>query len=213
MSESQDLSLTIAIAELISSRLSHEIVGPVGAISNGLELIEELGADAGEDATSLVSASAQIAGARLQFYRMAYGRAGYGMTNLAQLKAAATGFFEDSQGQELSWPLPPVLPSLTEGEGRILLILTEVARDCLVRDGLVRVDLTPDGVTVTAEGADCRADAAQMSALVGSSGVDDLTPRTVHGALANVFAEGIGKRVKVEEAEGKIHFELTDRRG
>lgn len=213
MTDNQDLTMTIALAEMVSSRLAHEIVGPVGAISNGLELIEELGEDAGADATALVSASAKVAGARLQFYRIAYGRAGYGMTNLAQLKAAATSFFEDAKGRELSWPLPPILPSLSEGEGRVLLILTEVARESLVRDGIVRVDLAPDGVSVAAEGADSRLEPDLKSALLGETSPQTLTPRVAHAALASVFAAGIGKRLQVEETDGKILFKLTDQQG
>ncbi|MDF1749534.1 MAG: hypothetical protein P1V34_11750, partial [Alphaproteobacteria bacterium] len=64
MSHTEQFLESSKLADLIVSRLIHEVVGPVGAISNGLELMEELGDAAGTDAIKLVSNSAKEAGAR-----------------------------------------------------------------------------------------------------------------------------------------------------
>ena len=62
------------LAALLCSRVCHDIISPVGAINNGLELLDEGGAD--EDAMNLIRASARNASARLQFARIAFGAAG-----------------------------------------------------------------------------------------------------------------------------------------
>ncbi len=62
------------LGALLCSRICHDIISPVGAINNGLELLEEGGAD--EDAMALIAASARNASARLQFARIAFGAAG-----------------------------------------------------------------------------------------------------------------------------------------
>lgn len=69
--------INLKLAALMSSKLCHDIIGPVGAINNGVELLEdESNADMREQAMELVSQSANEAGARLQFYRLAFGLAG-----------------------------------------------------------------------------------------------------------------------------------------
>lgn len=68
------LALDLRAVELLCSRLCHDLVSPVGAISNGVELLTEMGPDA--EALTLVGQSAQAAANRLKFYRVAYGAAG-----------------------------------------------------------------------------------------------------------------------------------------
>jgi histidine phosphotransferase ChpT len=62
------------LAALLCSRVCHDIISPVGAINNGLELLDEGGAD--EDAMQLIRASARVASARLKYARIAFGAAG-----------------------------------------------------------------------------------------------------------------------------------------
>jgi histidine phosphotransferase ChpT len=62
------------LASLLCSRICHDVISPVGALNNGIELLEEPGAE--EDAMALVRVSARNASARLQFMRIAYGAAG-----------------------------------------------------------------------------------------------------------------------------------------
>lgn len=69
--------INLKLAALMSSKLCHDVIGPVGAINNGVELLQdESNADMREQAMDLVSQSAGEAAARLQFYRLAFGLAG-----------------------------------------------------------------------------------------------------------------------------------------
>ena len=64
------------IAELLCSRICHELVAGVAAINNGVELITEIDSSMMDEALDLIGTSARQSSARLQFYRMAYGFAG-----------------------------------------------------------------------------------------------------------------------------------------
>ena len=69
-------TLDLRIFELLTARLCHDLVGPVGAAGNGAELLRELGAEEAGDAVELIAESASKAADRLRFYRVAYGLAG-----------------------------------------------------------------------------------------------------------------------------------------
>lgn len=213
MSHSDPFQHSARLADLTASRLIHEIVGPIGVISNGLELMEELGADAGADALTLVSNSARDATNRLKFYRMAYGRSGIEITSMAQLRAVAVAFMADQPRHDLSWPLPPILPSLSQGMGRVMLILIEVAKECLPRGGLVRVAVE-DGVAHVIARGNSQREEPHMSdvlglALTGKASMEDLTPQTVHGALAWAFIHAIGGQITIQSADGALQFTVT----
>ena len=66
----------LRISELLSSRLCRELASPVGAINNGIEMIEEFDDSMLPDALPLIGSSAKMVAARLSFYRMPYGAAG-----------------------------------------------------------------------------------------------------------------------------------------
>ena len=90
------------LAALLCSRVCHDIISPVGAINNGLELLDEGGAD--EDAMQLIRASAVNASARLQYARIAFGAAGSaGMQiDTGDAQNVATAFFRNEK-PELEW--------------------------------------------------------------------------------------------------------------
>ena len=85
------------LAALLCSRVCHDIISPVGAINNGLELLDEGGAD--EDAMNLIRTSARNASARLQFARIAFGAAGSaGMViDTGDAEAVATAFLKNEK--------------------------------------------------------------------------------------------------------------------
>ena len=85
------------LAALLCSRVCHDIISPVGAINNGLELLDEGGAD--EDAMKLIRTSARNASARLQFARIAFGAAGSAgmLIDTGDAEAVATAFLQNEK--------------------------------------------------------------------------------------------------------------------
>ena len=126
------------LAALLCSRVCHDIISPVGAINNGLELLDEGGAD--EDAMKLIRASARNASARLQFARIAFGAAGSaGMvidTGDAQIVAAA---FLRNEKPEFEWNGPRWL--LPKNNVKLLLNLILIANGAIPRGGKISVTL------------------------------------------------------------------------
>ena len=93
------VTVELRVMELLNARLCHELISPVGAINNGVELVAEEDADADfqRDAMKLIASSAKTAGHRLNFYRFAYG-SGRGSTG----KDASAGLLEGSK-VKLDW--------------------------------------------------------------------------------------------------------------
>lgn len=141
------------LAALLCSRVCHDVISPVGAINNGLELLEEGGAE--EDALQLIRASAVNASARLQFARIAFGAAGSaGMqidTGDAQAVAAA---FIRNEKPELEWIGGRAL--LPKNKVKLLLNLILVANAGIPRGGRLTVRLeeleTTPRFTIVANG-------------------------------------------------------------
>ena len=117
------------LAALLCSRVCHDIISPVGAINNGLELLDEGGAD--EDAMKLIRASARNASARLQFARIAFGAAGSaGMQiDTGDAEAVATAYVRNEK-PELEWSGPRAL--LPKNKVKLLLNLLLVAIGVLI---------------------------------------------------------------------------------
>jgi histidine phosphotransferase ChpT len=188
----------LRISELVAARFAHELVGAAGAVSNGLELMEELGADAGPDAAQLVNQSAGNLKARLQFYRMAYGRAGRESAGLPELRALTVGFFEHVDGVALEWPMAPIVPTLAGGEGKLILNLAALAADALPRGGVVRITLDDARFEARANGPEARLRDDLIAAMTPEAAAEDLSPRTVHGYLTAALAAEAGRRLEVE---------------
>ena len=129
------------LSALISSRLCHDVISPVGAIVNGLEVLEEeKDPQMREFAIELVRKSAQQASARLQFARLAFGAAGSAgaMIDVADAEAVARGVVRDSKA-ELSWTAPRVL--LPKNKVKLLLNLVVIAQSTIPRGGKLSVSV------------------------------------------------------------------------
>ena len=126
------------LAALLCSRVCHDIISPVGAINNGLELLDEGGAD--EDAMNLIRQSARNASARLQFARIAFGAAGSAgmMIDTGDAEAVATAFLKNEK-PELIWIGRRAL--LPKNKVKLLLNLVLVALAAIPRGGKITVAL------------------------------------------------------------------------
>ena len=92
------------LAEMIATRLCHDLTGPIGAVNNGAEFLDEEGFDMQNEAVQLILSSAHEAVNRLQFYRQAYGRVGEaGEASLAEKKKLTMDFFSGTK-VKIDWP-------------------------------------------------------------------------------------------------------------
>jgi histidine phosphotransferase ChpT len=152
---------TMDLGALLCSRVCHDIISPVGAIANGLELLDE-GSDSEtrELAMSLIRSSAANASARLQFARIAFGAAGSASANIdtGEAEQVARGYFANDAKTQLEWRGERLLLPKNKVKLLLNLILTGVA--AIPRGGqiLATIENAPDrlGLIVTASGKAAR---------------------------------------------------------
>jgi histidine phosphotransferase ChpT len=145
------------LGALLCSRVCHDIISPVGAINNGLELLDE--GEAAEDAMALIRASARKASARLQFARIAFGAAGSaGMQiDTGDAEAVANAYLKDEK-PEFVWQGRRAL--LPKNKVKLLLNLILIAHAAIPKGGRITVTLddleTEPRFTLTSSGPAAR---------------------------------------------------------
>ncbi len=203
-----DLAVGLRVLELLASKVCHDLVSPVGAIRNGLELIEEMQED--EDgppsggffgeAVKLIDHSSGQADRRLRVFRLAYGLAGRDQKGFGDARAAAAGWLDGGRTR-LDWPerTPGDMMACRRGVVKLLLNLVLLADEALTHGGTVTVageGTEEQGrLTVTAAGRPGALAPDSATALAGTVPAADLTPRTIHAYMTGRFAEDDGFRV------------------
>ncbi len=147
-------------AALLCSRVCHDLISPVGAIVNGIEVLEDDNDESTKTfALELIKKSARAASARLQFCRLAFGAAGSAgaQIDLGDAEAVARGFFEDDK-TKLAWNLPRVF--LPKNRVKLLLNLLILGGQTIPRGGTLTIAPVGDGETmgfqINAEGLNAR---------------------------------------------------------
>ena len=208
------MTIDIRLAQLMCSRLCHDLVGPAGAVNAGLELAEEGGLDA--DTLDLVTSSAAEVTRRLAFFRIAFGAAGgktsaIGTLSLNEARSLAAEMVQGGK-VTLEWPESSHAPdSLAADVGKVLLLMVLMAADCLPRGGTVTVHsaVLPEGaglaVSANGQGANLKDDLALS--LEQDLSEDALSARTVHGFFAQQLARAGGGRIETSaEEQDEIRF-------
>ena len=129
------------LAALLCSRVCHDIISPVGAIINGLEVLDEdNGEEMREFAFTLIKRSARQASAKLQFARLAFGAAGSAGAeiDLGDAEKVATGYMEGEKAA-FSWEAPRVL--MPKNLVKLLLNLILLANAAVPRGGTIHVNV------------------------------------------------------------------------
>lgn len=203
------MKVDINVLELIASRICHAMAATVGAVGNGVELIEEFDDSMRDEAMELVSMSAGRAADQVKFFRMAYGSAGYeGLGNLGEVKTLAGGIV-DQDKFSIDWSelIHDPNHNLEEGLGKLLLLMVELASEALMRDGEIVVSSDPSGtVSVAAVGKDASVEANLQQVLASAEDAHVLTARTVHGRYAMEVATSIGRNLIWETRPGGIRY-------
>ena len=158
MSESPIEALDLAA--LLCSRVCHDLISPVGAIVNGLEVLEEEKDEATKEfALDLIKSSAGTASKKLQFCRIAFGAAGSAgaQIDLGDAETISRGFLEDEK-TKLAWNLPRAL--LQKNRVKLLLNMLVIAQQTIPRGGTLTIDPVGEGEAisfrVTAAGLNAR---------------------------------------------------------
>ncbi|MFH1158171.1 MAG: histidine phosphotransferase family protein, partial [Pseudomonadota bacterium] len=195
-----------------ASRICHDLVSPVGAIGNGVELMQELGEDAGDEAVSLISSSAAQAAIRLKCFRLAYGAAGTDKNiGFREVREVFTDWLKSGHVQvefepdlELRFSMPP------RGFLKCVLNLLIFAEECSRGEGRIFVSAPEEGkgvkILATGRHVGFREDAG--NALSGETAPEALDARTVHAYMTGKFAGHFGFKIAHQEQPDFGRLEL-----
>ena len=194
-------------AALLCSRVCHDLISPVGAIVNGIEVLEDDNDESTRTfALDLIKKSARQASARLQFCRLAFGAAGSAgaQIDLGDAEAVARGFLEDDK-TKLSWNLPRIL--LAKNRVKLLLNLLLLAGQSIPRGGTLKVDAIGEGdgmgFRLTATGLNARIPQA-VPALVSGEPPAQIDAHAIQPFFAGLLARSCGLTVALAPAGDDI---------
>lgn len=195
----------IELASLLCSRLCHDLLSPVGALNNGLELMaDEQDPEMRERCLELLAESAKASAAKLKFFRLAFGAAGgFGEEiDTREARTALEGLFGAEKKIELGWMVSA--DKLPKEAVKVLLNLALVAGDALVRGG--RLDIGAERaangteIVIRAEGPRLLLDPNLRATLErGTAGT--VEPRAAGAWLAHAL---------ISEAKGKLQISPPD---
>ena len=189
---------SLDLAALLCSRVCHDLISPVGAVVNGIEVMED---DADEQtkafAVELIKKSATTASARLQFCRIAFGAAGSAGASIdtGDAEGVARGMMEDDK-TKITWNLPRVL--LPKNRVKLLLNLLLLAGGTIPRGGSLALEPIGEGDTmgfkITSTGLNARI-AQAVPALVAGEAENPIDAHAIQPFYTGLLARACGMTV------------------
>lgn len=199
----------IDFASLLCSRLCHDLLSPVGAINNGIELLaDEHDPEMRARCLDLLAESARASANKLKFFRLAFGSAGgFGdAVDTREVRAAIEGLFGGDRRILVGWMVGDA--SMGKGVIKILMNLALIAGDALVRGGRLDIGVENAGssieIVVRAEGPRIVIDPELRTALTGGASQDALTPRASAAYLVWSLTHQRGGDVMIMEPEDGV---------
>ena len=197
----------VDFASLLCSRLCHDLMSPVGALNNGIELLaDETDPELREKCLELLADSARASANKLKFFRLAFGAAGgFGEEiDTREAEVALEGLFGAERRIELGWVVSD--EKLPKDAVKLLLNLAMLAGDALVRGGRLDVGAETQGeqieLAVRAEGPRILLDPALRETLEnGASGRNE--PRAAGAWLAHSLVAHRGGSIQLSQPGGE----------
>jgi len=193
-------------ASLLCSRLCHDLLSPVGALNNGIELLaDEHDPEMRARCLELLAESARASANKLKFFRLAFGAAGgfADVVDTREARAAIEGLFGGDGRIQLGWMVDE--PVMSKAALKVLLNLVLIAGDALVRGGSLDVGAEKHGdgldIVVRAAGSRIVLDPELRRVLVGEMQEDEVAPRAAAAWLAHSLVEE--GRCSIQVADGE----------
>ncbi len=197
------------LAALLCSRLCHDMLSPVGALSNGLELLaDETDPAMRANVVELLEQSAKISTDKLRFFRLAFGAAGgFGeAVPVEEAQEVITALASDAKGVELNWAIHS--PTLPKPAVKVMLNLAQIALDSLVRGGTLDIgaELRDGNVEIVARAAAEKLafDETIGRALHGDLAASEISSRTAAAHMIALLAKELGGGLQYQLADGAL---------
>lgn len=201
---------SVDFASLLCSRLCHDLMSPVGALNNGIELMaDEQDPEMRDRCVELLADSAKATANKLKFFRLAFG-AGGGFGDLIdanEARVALEGIFGAERRIELGWMVAD--EKLSKGAMKLLLNLALIVGDALVRGGRLDIgaETTGEGleIAIRGEGPRVMLDAGLREMLSDGAPSDGhIEPRAAGAYLAKALAQEAGGTIQLSEPAPEV---------
>ena len=197
-------------ASLLCSRLCHDLLSPVGALNNGIELLaDEHDPEMRARCLDLLGESARASANKLKFYRLAFGAAGgfADEVDAREARAAIDGLFGGDGRIQFGWMVDE--PVISKAALKVLLNIALIAGDALVRGGTLDVGAEKHDrgldIVVRAAGTRIVLDPELRKVLAGETSDDDVAPRAAAAWLVHCLVEEGGGQIQLaDEEEGLL---------
>ena len=197
---------SLELASLLCSRLCHDLLSPVGALSNGLELLaDEKDPEMRKRCFELLEQSARISADKLKFFRLAFGAAGgFGeLVPVGKAHAVIDALVSNNARVTVNWSLTG--DALPKPAVKTMLNLALIGLEALVRGGTLDIGAELRGgaseIVIRAAGPKIAFDPAVGKALDGSLALGELSSRTAPAAMLQQLAQSVG---------GGLQYALSD---
>ena len=199
------MDIQLRALELACSKLCHDVISPIGAVNNGLELLEEEeDAALKEEAAGLAQRSAKRASVLLQVYRSAFGNAGNQQTfGPKEAVALAQEFLQTGKAQLTAGNLPDS-STLPAGYGKLAINLIILGADALPRGGTIQFQVRSPQLGQGAIEVDCAGQQIAWSeefgrAIAGRLQAEELTAHNILPYVSAAFAQRLGMTLSVTQ--------------
>lgn len=189
----------VNLAALIGSRICHDLISPIGAITNGLELLDMSGSMNGPE-LELISDSVGNAGARIRFFRVAFGAASDQMLGRPEIVSILDDL---NRGGRLDMQWGPLEPQVRR-EVRLAFLTLLCCETAMPYGGQAQVSCDNGVWTVQATTTRLNIDAALWEHLTDRESELQVTPAQVQFALVPIVAQELDRDVRVEVGETQI---------
>lgn len=182
------------LAALLCSRVCHDVISPVGAIGNGLELYDdpEVDEETRQTALDMIRTSSNTASAKLKFCRIAFGAAGSAgaFIDLGEAGEIAKAYAAAAEKAKLDWQAPR--ENRPKQQVKLLLNMMLMAMGSVPRGGMVTVTLEGETLMARAQGDRAKIQDATAQVLAGTADLNLLDARLVQPYYAKLLAESAG---------------------
>lgn len=193
--------MTDQLASLVGSHICHDLISPIGAIGNGVELLTMSGGGPLSPELSLIADSVQSTNARIRFFRLAYGAAS--KNHLISRQDVMSILSAISQGGRLSYHWSPA-EDVSRQDVRIVFLLIQCFETALPLGGHVDIELNHGRWTACGSGPRVTVDPALWRALTDPAQIADFKPSQIQFALVTHATADAGRTLSVQHEDAKI---------
>lgn len=213
MTKSRKNLLATDLASLISSRICHDLISPIGALNTAIEVLDDTESkEMHEDALKLIKLAASEASAKLSYLRIALGTnsTSKGVMNLDKLKLITENMF-NTEKFSFNWDVSEI--KLEKSIARILLNILMLSIQSIPRGGKVTIKIEEKSdklkLVTSANGIKSRLDKQTEDAFKGILPSEEIDGRVIQSFFTGVLIDDLNGRIEAFKTDGNVIFNVT----